>query len=246
VKRGKKSMSSEPHLAQPFYWRLAAAFLLGIPVGFLFRPFSTENASLLGPIPPVPPILSLWGIWQFPVLLFFSIMLSKTIYTFIWKRGSIFRWKMLSSLIVLLISLLLFICGIAPEEQLRMMGLYWNMIAICYLLLNPFVVGLAASFILEDTSKLSFSPGKAILIAGLSWAGTVTLFLILVYVYAQVVSPLCFHWFCTINIILYYAPVWICIGLMMAMVGGSIGGSFCHFLLVHNHATFSTRARCGS
>lgn len=228
-------MSSEPHFAPPDYWRhpffhWMAAFLLGIPVGFLFRPFSTANASILAPVPPAPPILSFWGLWQFPVLLFFGIMLGKTIYIFMSKQGSLFRWKMLCSLIVLLISLLLFICGIAPVEQLRTMGLYWDTIAAGYLLLNPFVVGLAASFILEDTR--AFSPRKAILIAGLSWAGTVTLFLILVSVYAQVVSPLCFHWFCTTNLILTFAPIWICAGLAIAMVGGSIGGVLCHFLLV--------------
>ena len=120
-------MSSERHLAQPRYWlrllfQFAAAFLLGIPVGFLFRPLLTENGS---PVPPEPPLLSLWGIWQFPVVLFFSIMLIKTLYAFVWKQGGMTKWKILSAFLVLLVSLLLFICGIAPEETLRKMGLYW-------------------------------------------------------------------------------------------------------------------------
>ena len=139
--------------------------------------------------------------------------------------------ELLSTLIVLLGSLLLFICGIAPEVSLRMTSLYWDKIGIMYVSLNPFIVGLAASFILEEASKYSFSLRKAILRAGLAWTGTMTLFLILVNIYAYVVSLLCFHWFCNITIILDLAPIEFLMGLVIAMVGGGVGGLLCQSLL---------------
>lgn len=228
-------MSSKSHLGQPSWhhalFRFLAAFLLGVPVGFLFRPFSTQNASLLGPIPPTPPLLSFWGIWQFPVMLFWVIMLIKIAYTFISQKGGLSGWSVIFSSITLLASLFLLLYGIAPLDQLKWMHLYWDIPAIWYQLLNPFVIGLAASFILEDISQSSFSLGRALLTACLSWLGTATCFLVVVEVYIQVVSPLCFHWFCEAGALPNLAPFWISGGLIIALGGGSIGGLLSHALL---------------
>lgn len=97
---GKDSMANQEHLSRleqrgssqhhPTFWwhhtsfRLIVTFLLGMSVGFLFRPL--EPSSYL--IVPPPPLLSLWGAWLFPVFLLFSLMMSKTAYLLL-RQGNL-------------------------------------------------------------------------------------------------------------------------------------------------------------
>lgn len=214
--------------------RLSATFLLGASVGFLYRPL--ESPAWLAV--PAPSLLSLWGAWQFPVSLLFGIMISKTLYL-LFKQG--YRKsirKVMVAFMLLLLYLFILLCGIAPTDLLKQLHLYRENLALLYPVINPLAVGLAIAFIFEDINRRSSGSGRAALTGLVAWVGTLTLFLLMITIYHQVVirkPASCFHWVCqgldpTISL-LHTAPIWIGIGLFAALVGGVIGGLLCHLSL---------------
>lgn len=215
-------------------FHLSAIFLLGASVGFLYRPLESPDWLAV----PAPPLLSLWGAWQFPVCLLFGMMVSKTSYVLFMQRYRTSRRRGILASIFLLLYFLLLLCGIAPTDLLQQLHLYRENLALLYPVINPLAVGLAIAFIFEDVNRRSSGPGRAALTGLVAWIGTLTLFLLMITIYHQVVirkPASCFHWVChgldpTISF-LHTAPIWIGIGLFAALVGGVIGGWLCHLSL---------------
>src|SRR5579859_2997407 len=222
-------------LDRPFF-RLLAAFVLGGSVGFLYRPLDDPHLLIVPP----PSVLSLWGQWEFPVLLLFSLIVGK-IYLFLWKGRRSLHWKeVLTHCIVAFLFLLLLVCGIAPADLLNRLHLLFDNnsyvndttgygVGLLYTLLNPLVVGMATSFIFVQRRQRKF-PEEGLWAASIALAGNVTLFLVLVSIYGKlVVSPRqgCHSLFCTPPpsvVIFGGAPLWISISFVLALLGAIFGG----------------------
>lgn len=210
----------------PAEWSARVAFLVGIPVGFLYRPLQSPE-TLAGP---VPPYFSLWGAWWVPVIVLGSLMWLKMAAVLFWQRRQRASWRVVGAHLVWLAGLFTLVCGIAPTDILQQLGLGGPSGSFVYALLNPLAVGLAATFIFADVSRPSIPAGQGIGRALLTWLGTLTCFLVLLMLYHLVVpqQPPLGHClgFCSSDPYPYYVNawfLWIPISLILATLGGFFG-----------------------
>ena len=221
----------------PAAWPAWVAFLVGIPVGFLFRPIQTPGSL----VRPVPLYFSLWGAWWVPVIMLGSLMWLKIAAVLFWQRKRPALWHAAGANLVWLLGLFALFCGIAPMDTLQQLGLGGGLFADTgfYVLLNPLAVGLAAAFIFVDVSRPFRGMGRGLWLALLAWLGTLTCFLVLLALYGSVVlhQPILGHcaWYCSISnpATLYFNTwyIWVPIGLILATLGGSVGAVLCFVTL---------------
>ncbi|HEX4207683.1 MAG TPA: hypothetical protein VHZ51_26480 [Ktedonobacteraceae bacterium] len=217
----------------PAEWPAPVAFLVGMPVGFLFRPLQPPG-TLAGP---VPLYFSLWGAWWVPVVVLGSLMWLKIAAVLFWQKKRPAFWRVAGAHLAWLIGLFALFCGIAPLDTLQHLGLGGPPANSAYALLNPLAVGLVAAFIF-DVSRPIRRAGRGIWLALLAWLGTAFCFLVLLTFYGVVV-PQQQHlgrcaWFCSSNpVTLDFNTwfLWVPIGLILVALGGFFGVVLCFVTL---------------
>lgn len=234
---------------QPVWWNPAAwpawvAFLVGMPVGFLFRPVQSSGELR----EPVPLYFSLWGAWWVPVVVLGGLMwLKLAAVLFQQRRWSAF-WPVASAHLVWLAGLFALLCGIAPLETLQQMGLNGYSNGLTYTLLNPFAVALVAAFIFVPVSQHGSRPGRGMGLALLAWLGAVACFLVLLTVSLHVVSqqprnPYCHFCMSSPNLIFHTWYIWVPIGVILAVLGGCVGVPLCFITLGQRNKGKPSRLR---
>lgn len=212
---------------------MGAAFFLGIPVGFLFRPL-LDPATL---IQPAPPSFSLWGYWQLPALLLLGAILLKVLFSSPAYPSGNMRWPAVLKYGVFgLLSGLLVVFAIAPSDVFGIpesggsFSSWRTFFILSGFLANPLVVGIAASFALGGRKS---DPGwHAPVTAILAWAGTLTLFLPLAVVYFQVIKQVPQRYFLSGGSLLWAGlPVWLLLGFLLALIGGFFGRLFSNLVV---------------
>jgi hypothetical protein len=220
----------------PAEWPASVAFLIGMPVGFLFRPLQSPE-TLAGP---VPLYFSLWGAWWVSVVVLGSLMWLKIAAFLFWQRKRPPFWRVVGAHLAWLVGLFALFCGIAPLDTLQQLGLGGPTASSTYLLLNPLAVGLVAAFIFVDVSRPFRSVGRGIWLALLAWLGTLTCFLVLLRLYGLVVpqaqQPPLGHCigFCSSNpVTLDFNTwfIWVPISLILTTLGGFVGVMLCFVTL---------------
>jgi hypothetical protein len=218
----------------PAEWPAGVAFLIGMPVGFLFRPVQPPERL----VEPVPLYFSLWGAWWVPVVVLGGLMWLKLAAVLFQQRRWPAFWPVASAHLAWLAGLFALFCGIAPLDTLQQLGLNGDFASLPYFLLNPLAVGLAVAFIFVPVSQPGSRAGRGIWLALLAWLGTLACFLMLLTLYLHVVSQQLLYEPCR-GLCLSNSPtlifntwyIWVPIGLILATLGGFVGVVLCSVTL---------------
>jgi len=225
--------------AQHVWWNPAAwpawvAFLVGLPVGFLFRPVQPPERL----VEPVPLYFSLWGAWWVPVVVLGGFMWLKLAAVLFQQRRWSAGWRVASAHLAWLAGLFVLFCGIAPLDTLQQLGLDGDFASLTYVLLNPLAVGLVAAFIFVPVSQPGSRAGRGLWLALLAWLGTLACFLVLLTLYLHVVSQQLLYEPCrgpclpnSPTLIFNTWYIWVPIGLILATLGGFVGVVLCSVAL---------------